>query len=103
MPSGRVMSRRRARARSTVSFFSRAGGIYPSTMLRMVPLPTCRWGGTLLAVITRLLRLRRATAARRLVLCRRRRGGDELGRAKPALAPARGFELLDALRRIFGE
>src|SRR4051812_5733102 len=39
-PSGSVKLRRKERARRTVSFLSRRGGIYPSTMLRMVPLAT---------------------------------------------------------------
>jgi hypothetical protein len=34
-----------ARARLTTSLLSRRGGIYPSTMLGMVPLPIWQWGG----------------------------------------------------------
>lgn len=34
------MFRRSARARNTASFLSRRGGIYPSTILRIVPLPS---------------------------------------------------------------
>src|SRR5205085_10118159 len=110
-PSGSVKFRLSARARRTVSFFSRRGGIYPSTMLRMVPLPICRWGGTPLVlifacIVLRWLRRRGPCAAAAVApALRRRRGGrGELGGAQPAVVVAiRALELVDRLGGIFLE
>src|SRR4029079_11955488 len=100
MPSGKVMSRLSARARSTVSFLSLLGGNHPSTMLRMVPLPIWRWGGKL--IVRRRVIGSLAAAAR--MLGRRRRGGRELGGRQPPPSAAVGrVELLDPLDRIFLE
>src|SRR6478672_11881418 len=98
------MSRLSARARKIVSFLSRGGGIYPSTMLRMVPLPTLSaWGGRRHSIIVRRNR-RRHVAAARPVLGRRGRGRCIFGgRQETALVLVGALELADRLGRPFLE
>src|SRR5689334_17984855 len=98
MPSGSVMLRLSARALSTVSFLSRGGCIYPSTMLQHGSPPRPSTGRKSLVVGARALRRSRGTAAAGLVLWSRRSGGGVFGRGQPAVVVGvRALELADGL------